>query len=209
MNILQINSSIYGDGGFSSQLAQRFVTQLERERGARVMVRDLSRDPIPHLDAARFGAFLAKPDDRTPAQQAVVDFSDRLIDEVRRADVIVLGVPMYNYGIPTQLKSWFDHIARAGVTFRYAESGPVGLLTGKRAFVLSTRGGFYAGTPRDAETPHVREFLALIGITDVEFIYAEGLSVGDGPRQAAIDDAHAAITKAAAQLPASAAATAA
>jgi FMN-dependent NADH-azoreductase len=109
-----------------------------------------------------------------------------LIDELKAADVVVLGLPMYNFGVPSQLKAYFDHVARAGVTFRYAEQGPVGLLTGKKAYVLATRGGSYAGTPRDLETGYVRQFLGFIGITDVEFVYAEGLAINEASRQASL-----------------------
>ena len=192
--ILKISSSIYSENGQSSQLGNQFIDALrEREPGARVIERDLARDPIPHLDAARFQAFLAKPEERTPEQQAVAGFSDALIDEVRRADVLVLGVPMYNYGIPTQLKAWFDHIARAGVTFKYTDRGAVGQLTGKKAVVFATRGGAYAGTPADHLAPHVRQFLGLLGIVDVEFVYAEGLAMGPDARDTGLAQARAAI----------------
>src|SRR5690349_1172039 len=139
--VLKINSSLYSQDGQSSQLARQFVDALrDRDPGLVLVERDLAREPIPHLDAARFQAFLAKPEERTAEQRAAAGFSDELIDELRRADVIVLGLPMYNFGVPSQLKAWFDHIARAGVTFRYTATGPVGLLTGKKAYVFATRG---------------------------------------------------------------------
>ena len=192
--ILKINSSIYSDAGQSSQLAAQFVDALlEREPGARVIERDLAREPIPHLDAARFQAFLTKPEERTAEQQAVAGFSDGLIDELRRADVVVLGVPMYNYGIPTQLKAWFDHIARAGVTFKFTDQGAVGLLTGKKVYVFATRGGAHAGTARDSQTAHVREFLGLLGMNEVEFTYAEGLAMGAEARDTSLAQARAAL----------------
>jgi FMN-dependent NADH-azoreductase len=192
--ILKINSSIYSNDGQSSQLAARFVDALrEREAGTRVIERDLAREPIPHLDAARFQAFLTRPEERTAEQQAVAEFSDSLIDELRRADVIVLGVPMYNYGIPTQLKAWFDHIARAGVTFKFTDQGAVGVLPGKKAYVFATRGGLYAGTAQDHQTPHVRQFLGLLGITEVEFVYAEGLAMGADAHDASLAQARAAL----------------
>jgi len=192
--ILKISSSIYSGNGQSSQLGNQFIDALrEREPGARVIERDLALEPIPHLDAARFQAFLTRPEERTPEPQAVAEFSDALIDELRRADVVVLGVPMYNYGIPTQLKAWFDHIARAGVTFKYTEQGPVGLLPGKKAFVFATRGGLYAGTPADHLAPHVRQFLGLLGIADVEFVYAEGMAMGAQARDTGLAQARAAI----------------
>ncbi len=148
--------------------------------------RDLARDPVPHLDAERFGAFIAKPEARTLKQDALVAYSDGLINELKQADVIVLGLPMYNFGVPSALKAYFDHIARAGVTFKYTEKGPVGLLTGKKAYVFATRGGLYEGTPRDTQTTYVRDFLAFLGIADVQFVYAEGLAMGDANKAASL-----------------------
>jgi FMN-dependent NADH-azoreductase len=198
MNILQINSSIFTSGGQSTLLADGFVALLAQGQSARVTVRDLALEPLPHLDGERFAAFLAQPAERSAAQQSAVDFSDRLIHELRAADVIVIGVPMYNFGIPSQLKAWFDHVARAGVTFRYTEKGPEGLLKGKKTYVFSTRGGQYAGTERDSQSAHVRDFLALLGLTDVTFIYAEGLAMGDATRQTRLNDAQATMRRLAA-----------
>jgi len=174
--ILHLSSSIFGEGGQSSRLASEFVAQFPQ---ARVIARDLGRHPLPHLDAERFGAFLAKANARTPQQQRVVEESDALIAELKAADTIVLGLPMYNFGLPSQLKAYFDHVARAGVTFKYTEKGSVGLLTGKKAYVFAARGGLYQGTPRDTQSAYVRDFLAFLGITDIEFVYAEGLALGE------------------------------
>lgn len=186
-NLFQIKSSLFSGNGQSTQLAQQFVDAWRAAHpDGKVVERDLGADPVPHLTAERFGAFLAKPEDRDAAQQAVVDFSDALIEELREADVIVLGLPMYNFGIPSTLKAYFDHIARAGVTFRYTATGPVGLLTGKKAYVFAARGGQYVGTPRDTQTGYVRDFLRFIGIDDVEFVYAEGLNMGEDSKQAAL-----------------------
>jgi FMN-dependent NADH-azoreductase len=124
--------------------------------------------------------------------------SDALIGELERADVIVIGLPMYNFGVPSTLKAYFDHVARAGVTFRYTAQGPVGLLTGKKAFVFATRGGRHAGTPSDLQTAFVRQFLGFIGIRDVQFVYAEGLALGAAERSAAVADALARIEQLAA-----------
>lgn len=184
--ILHLNSSIFGEGGQSSRLAGEFVARFPQ---ARVIARDLAKNPLPHLDAERFGAFLAKPEARTPAQAAVVAESDALIAELKAADTLVIGLPMYNFGLPTQLKAYFDHVARAGVTFKYTEKGAVGLLGGRKAYVFAARGGLYQGTPRDTQTPYVRDFLAFLGIADVEFVYAEGLALGDAAKSAAL--AHA------------------
>jgi FMN-dependent NADH-azoreductase len=188
--ILHLNSSIFGEGGQSSRLASQFVAHFA---GARVIQRDLSKNPLPHLDAERFGAFLSKPDARTPEQQQVLDESDALIAELKAADTLVIGLPMYNFGIPSQLKAYFDHVARAGVTFKYTDKGAVGLLTGKRAYVFAARGGLYQGTPRDTQTAYVRDFLAFVGITDVQFVYAEGLAIGEAQKQAAIAGAQRAL----------------
>jgi len=194
--LLQLNSSLYADDGQSSRLASQFVDLWRAANpGATVLVRDLASDPVPHLDAGRFAAFLAKEDARDASQRAVVAYSDMLIAELRRADVIVLGLPMYNFGMPSMLKAYFDHVARAGVTFRYTAQGPLGLLTGKQAYVFAARGGRYAGTPRDTQTPYVRDFLRFLGIDDVEFVYAEGLALGDASRQAALSQALSAIPR--------------
>lgn len=194
--LLQLNTSIFSDHGESSRLARHFAAAWHAQHPqATVLVRDLARDPVPHLTAERFQAFLAKPGERTPDQQAVVNFSDALIAELQRADVIALGLPLYNFGVPSALKAYFDHIARAGVTFRYTEKGPVGLLGGKKVYVLATRGGIYAGTPLDTETGYVRDFLGFLGMRDVEFVYAEGLAVSETAKQAGIAQAHHAIVR--------------
>ncbi len=189
--LLKINASLFSANGQSSQLTERFAAAWQASHpGSRVVERDLAANLVPHLDGARFMAFLAKPEERSAEQQAVVDFSDALIAELRAADAVVIGLPMYNFGIPSQLKAYFDHIARAGVTFRYTANGPEGLITGKKVYVLATRGGVYAGTPQDSQTAYVRDFLGFIGITDLEFIYAEGLNMGDESKNAALAQAH-------------------
>ncbi|HWD21773.1 MAG TPA: FMN-dependent NADH-azoreductase [Burkholderiales bacterium] len=201
MKVLQIKSSVFSGNGQSSRLADEFVALLRQQNpGARVVERDLAVEPVPHLDGARVAAFLAKPQERSTEQNAVLAYSDALIDELRRADVIVLGLPMYNFGVPSQLKAWFDHIARAGETFKYTDKGAVGLLTGKRAYVFAARGGVYAGTPNDWQTQYVRYFLEFLGITDVEFVYAEGLALGEESRNKGIAAARADVRRAAAQL---------
>lgn len=197
--LLELNASMFSSGGQSSRLADSFVAAWQASHpGAKVIRRDLAGDPVPHLSAERFQAFLAPADARSAGQKAVVEFSDSLIDELRRADVIVLGLPMYNFGVPSTLKSYFDHVARVGVTFRYTEKGPVGLLTGKKAYVFATRGGQYAGTPLDTQTAFVRTFLRFVGIDDVEFIYAEGLAMGDASKAGALARAQAELAELAA-----------
>ncbi len=196
--ILQLNTSLFGESGQSSRLAGEFSSALAGATGAAVMVRDLARQPVPHLTAERFAAFGTPATGRTLEQQRHVAESDALIEELRLADVLVLAVPMYNFGIPSTLKAYFDHVARAGVTFRYTPDGPVGLLGGKRAYVFATRGGRHAGTPADLQTAYLRQFLGFIGIHDVEFIYAEGLSLGSGQREQALAAALARIDQLAA-----------
>jgi len=184
--ILKLKTSIFSTDGQSSRLADDLVAALDADN---VITRDLAKDPVPHITAERFGAFLSKPENRTGEQQAVLDYSDALIDELKAADTIVLGLPMYNFGVPSTLKAYFDHIGRAGVTFRYTEKGPVGLLTGKKAYVVATRGGLYQGTSLDTQTKYVRDFLAFIGITDVEFVYAEGLAISEASETASLQQA--------------------
>jgi FMN-dependent NADH-azoreductase len=198
--LLQINASINNDNGQSSQLANRFVAAFRSSHpDAAVIVRDVaSGEAVPHLTAERFGAFVAKPEDRSSAQHAVVAYSDTLIDEIKRADVIVIGLPMYNFGVPSQLKAYFDHIARAGITFSYTETGPVGLLTGKKVYVFAARGGQYAGTAMDTQTSYVRDFLAFLGMKDVHFVYAEGLAMSAQSKEAGLAKAAAEIARIAA-----------
>jgi len=190
-NLLQINSSINNGKGESSQLARQFVeAYVASHPGTQVTQRDVAaHEAVPHLTAERFGAFITPPEQRNASQQAVVEYSDALINELKQADLIVLGLPMYNFGVPSQLKAYFDHIARAGVTFKYSDKGPVGLLTGKKAVVFAARGGIYAGTPMDTQTSYVRDFLRFIGIADVEFVYAEGLAYGPEAKAAAVSKA--------------------
>src|SRR5918992_1331670 len=181
MRILQVKSSVFSGNGASSRLAEEFVARLrEQHPEAEIVVRDLAADPVPHLDGARVAAFFSKPEERTDEQRIVVAYSDALIDELRRADVLVLGLPMYNFGVPSQLKAWFDHLARAGETFKYTDKGSVGLLKGKKAYVFAARGGVYGDN--HSQTQFVREFLAFIGLTDVEFVYADGLAMGEERR---------------------------
>lgn len=185
--LLQLNSSIFSSGGHSSQLADDFVAAwLINNPDTQVVIRDLANDPLPHLDAQRVSAFFTQSAARTPEQQVYVAESDTLIAELKQAEVIVIGLPMYNFGIPSTLKAYFDQIARAGVTFRYIETGPEGLLTGKKAYVFATRGGLYAGTPLDSQTNYVRDFLNFLGIANVEFVYAEGLNMGEQTKDMAL-----------------------
>jgi FMN-dependent NADH-azoreductase len=197
--LLQINTSIHADHGQSSQLATQFVQAFSRARPDwRIVRRDLASDTVPHLSAERFAAFVSAPQERNAAQREVVAYSDALIGELKQADVIVLGLPMYNFGVPSQLKAYFDHIARAGETFRYTANGPVGLLQGKRAYIFAARGGLYAGTALDTQTNYVRDFLRFVGIEDVEFVYAEGLAISPQSKASGLAAAATAIERLAA-----------
>jgi FMN-dependent NADH-azoreductase len=191
---LALKSSLSGDVALSSRLVDRFVAQRvdgDARDGVRavVVVRDLAAEPLPHLTAERFSALTTPAEQRTAAQARIAAESDELVAELQTADVIVIGLPMYNFGVPSTLKAYFDHVARAGVTFSYTAEGPRGLLTGKKVFVLATRGGRYSGTAQDVQSAFVRQFLGFIGLTDVEFVYAEGLALGAEQRAAAIAEA--------------------
>jgi FMN-dependent NADH-azoreductase len=198
--LLQINASINDDNSQSSRLANQFVAAFrDSHPGAKIVARHVAaNEPVPHLDGERFSAFITQPEVRSAAQHAVVAYSDTLINELQAADVIVLGLPMYNFGVPSQLKAYFDHIARAGVTFKYSDRGPVGLLTGKKAYVFAARGGLYVGTPLDTQTSYVRDFLRFVGIGDVEFVYAEGLNLSPQSKEAGLAKAASEIARLAA-----------
>jgi FMN-dependent NADH-azoreductase len=188
--LLQINTSLFSAHGQSTQLANEYVQEWQRKHpDDHLIVRDLASAPIPHLDAERLQALMTPIDQRSNVQRAIAAFSDALIDELRNADIVVLGLPLYNYGIPSALQAYFDHLARAGVTFQYTASGPVGFLTGKRAVVFATRGGHYVGTQNDNTTTQVRSLLGLLGIADVEFIYAEGLNISPDAKAQALQNA--------------------
>jgi FMN-dependent NADH-azoreductase len=194
--LLQINSSLFSDAGISSTLATAFVAGWQkRNPAATVIVRDLAKEPVPHLNAERFQAFLTRPDQRDAGQRAEAAYSDALIDELKRADVIVLGVPMYNFDVPSTLKAYFDHVARAGVTFNYTAQGPVGQLTGKKVYVFASRGGLYAGHQMDTQSAYLRNFLGLLGITDIEFVYAEGLAISPASKAASLAQAQLSVAR--------------
>lgn len=190
MQILQLNASARSEGSQSARLAGRVVERLlERTPQAAVARRDLAADPHPVLDEAALQALFTPAEQRTPEQAERVALDDALIAEVQAADVVVIGVPMYNFMITSQLKNWFDAIARARVTFRYTENGPEGLLTGKTVYVALTRGGVYRDTEADTQVPYLKKMLSFLGMTDVRFIYAEGLGLGDEAVEKAFDEA--------------------
>ena len=177
-NILIVRSSAGGAASVSNQLIDQLVADWGDDP-VQVTVRDLDAEPIPHLTSATVGALRRAAE--TDAEAGTRGLSDTLVAEVQAADVLVIGAPMYNFGIPSTLKAWFDHVLRAGVTFRYGAGGPEGLVTGKRAVVIETRGGVYSGgaaaAVMDAQEPHLRAMLGFIGVSDVAFVRAEGLAI--------------------------------
>jgi len=184
MNILQINSSARTEGSHSTRLANAVVERIRATNPeATLTVRDLSRSPHPQLDEAALGALFTPAEARTSAQAARVALDDALIAEIQAADTVVLGVPMYNFGVPAQLKNWIDAISRAQVTFRYTANGPEGLLKGKKVYVALTRGGQYRNTPNDTQVPYLQMILSFLGMTDVHYVYAEGLAMGPEAEQ--------------------------
>jgi len=197
--LLQINSSLNSDQGQSSMMASRYAQQwLKSNPDGRVVKRDLAAEPISHLDADGFSAFTTTPENRTAEQSAYAAASNALINELKSADAIVIGLPMYNFGVPSTLKAWIDQVARAGKTFQYTSDGPKGLLQDRPVIVFTTRGGFYKNTPMDTQTAYITQFLNFIGIQDIQMVYAEGLAMGDEERQTAIGNANKIIDRIAA-----------
>ncbi len=191
MKILQINSSARVQGSHSTQLANVIAARLlAAQPGATLTVRDLARQPHPALDEPTLQALFTPADQRTPEQAARVAQDDALIAELQAADTLVIGAPMYNLGVSSQLKHWIDAVSRARVTFAYTENGPVGLLTGKKVYVALTRGGRYRDSAMDTQMPYLRTVLGFLGMKEVSFIYAEGLNLGPDAERAAIAEAH-------------------
>ena len=179
MKILQINASARREGANSTRVANTIVARLQAANpAAQLTLRDLAVTPHPVLDEAALGALFTPVDQRSPEQAARVALDDALIAEIQAHDTLVLGVPMYNFGVPVQFKSWIDAISRAGVTFRYTETGPEGLLKGKKVYVALARGGLYRDTASDSQVPYLKSVLGFLGLSDVSFIYAEGLAMG-------------------------------
>jgi FMN-dependent NADH-azoreductase len=194
MNILQVNSSARVGGSQSSPLASAIAARLAAANpAAQLTVRDLALTPHPALDEAALGALFTPAGQRTPEQAARVARDDALIAELQAADALVLGVPMYNFSISTQLKNWIDAICRAQVTFRYTEKGPEGLLKGKKVYIALARGGVYRDGPGDSQVPYLKTVLGFLGLTDIRFFYAEGLAISPENAQKAIAQARAEI----------------
>jgi FMN-dependent NADH-azoreductase len=192
-NLLFITSSLSGADSKSRRIAAELVASWRQAHPAgSVIERDLTPETMPHLTMQTLGALMTQADQRDEAQVARVAAADALIEEVEAADTIVITVPMYNFGIPSTLKAWIDHIARAGRTFRYSETGPKGLLLGKKVYVVTARGGVYSEGPAhgfDFQEPYLRAVLGFLGITDVEFVHVEGLAISPESAAQAIDRA--------------------
>ena len=188
--VLVLNSSLSGEASASRALVQTAVDALSRP-GVAIIERDLGADPIPHLTPETVGA-IRGADPVTPAQVEARALQQELIAELKDADVLVIGAPMYNFAIPSGLKTWFDHVLRAGETFKYNEAGPEGLVTGKKAIVVLSRGGAYSEGPMaalDSQEPHLRTLLGFMGVTDVTFVRAEKLGFGPAAVEQAMGDA--------------------
>ncbi|MDX7988030.1 FMN-dependent NADH-azoreductase [Xenorhabdus sp. 12] len=178
--VLVLKSSILAQASQSSKMADYFVGEwLSHHPDSQVTERDLAKNPVPVLDSEIFNALRQISTELSEQQKAALALSDEMVAELKTHDIIVITAPMYNFTIPTHLKNYFDLVARAGLTFQYTEKGPEGLLKGKRAIILASNGGFHKDSPRDTITPYLRVFLGFIGITDVEFVYAEGLSLNE------------------------------
>jgi len=176
MNILHIDSSALGNQSASRELSAAVVADLTRASATRVVYRDLDSQPLPHLTASA----LSRTDEVAAAE------ADRVMAEFLSADVIVIGAPMYNFGIPSTLKAWIDRVAIAGKTFRYTAEGPEGLAGGRRVIIASTRGGVYGNGPRDHQENYLRTVFEFLGIRDIEFVRAEGLARSAQQRDQAI-----------------------
>lgn len=183
MQILQIISSARGAESYSTRLSQGIIDKLlAAQPGSTVVVRNVATHPFPHLEEAHLQAYFAPAESRSPEQQQAVRHSDEAIAEVMAADVLVIGVPFYNFSIASSLKAWLDHLTRAGITFRYTPTGPEGLITGKKVYLAVASGGIYSEGPQQAAdfaTPYLRWMLGFLGLTDVTVARAEGIKLPD------------------------------
>lgn len=191
-HVLIIESSARQQDSVSRQLTRAFIQQWQAAHpGDQINVRDVAANPLPHLDADLLGGWMKPAEQRSMPEQEAFERSNQLTDELLAADVLVLAAPMYNFTIPSTLKAWLDHVLRAGITFQYTPTGPQGLLQGKRAIVLTARGGIHAGAGSDHQEPYLRQAMAFIGIHDVEFIHAEGLNMSGDFHEKGVNQAKA------------------
>ncbi len=190
-NVLIVDSAATGNSSVSRRLTRELEAVLRCRGPVRIVHRDVGSNPVPHLVAETTPA-IRGADAETDAARDALALSDSLIAELKTADLVVIGAPMYNFGIASTLKAWFDHVLRAGITFRYSETGPEGLLRNKKAIVIESRAGLYSSgpsAPMDGQEPHLRTLLGFMGLDDVTFVRAEKLAFG--PEQAAASIAEA------------------
>jgi FMN-dependent NADH-azoreductase len=190
-NVLIVDSAATGDASVSRRLTRELESILRRRGPVRIVHRDVGARPVPHLTAATTPAIRGAEAETDEARDALA-LSDELIAELKAADIVVIGAPMYNFGMPSTLKAWFDHVLRAGITFRYSEAGPEGLLKGKKAIVVESRAGLYSTGPSavmDSQEPHLRTLLGFMGLDDMSFVRAEKLAFGPDSAAASIAEA--------------------
>ncbi|TFY91253.1 FMN-dependent NADH-azoreductase [Pseudomonas nabeulensis] len=197
MKLLHIDSSILGDNSASRQLSAGVVKAWQlAEPGVEITYRDVAAEGINHFSGATLGALGTPAEQRDAAQQHEADLSAKTLAEFLAADAVVIGAPMYNFTIPTQLKAWIDRIAVAGQTFRYTEAGPEGLCGNKKVIIVSTSGGLHAGQATGvAHEDYLKVLLGFLGITDIEFVRAHGLAYGDEVRSKSLSDANTLINE--------------
>lgn len=197
--ILHINSSVRSEGSVSRQLTAEFIAQWRSSHPeTEIVERDLANDPVPHLNEQMMGAFFTPAEQRTADQAAIVELSDALLKELFDADIIVIGAPMYNFSVASSLKAWIDHVARAGLTFKYTSEGPIGLVQGKKVYVFTSRGGVYSEGPgknMDFHETYLRGVLSFLGMNDVSFIHTEGLGMGPEATERAMEKSRQAIAE--------------
>ncbi|MFC3052112.1 FMN-dependent NADH-azoreductase [Kordiimonas pumila] len=186
--LLHITASIRGDKSISRTLSQKLVQKLSADTDFQIIERDLSKNDLPYVSESRFSANSTPKNERTQEQKELSVIADTLIEELQAADIIVLGIPVYNFGVPAVFKAWADLVARTGTTFKYTETGPVGLLQGKKAYLVLVSGGMPIGGDIDFMSPWVKFFLGFLGIKDVEMITADGIMGQDGEEK--IQKAH-------------------
>ena len=188
--ILRLDSSLFGKQGASTQLNDQLVTHLKsRHENVQVVHRDLADEHLPHFTANFVQALSKAPNDRSAEEAAHVALADQLIRELREADILVIGAPMYNFSVPSILKTWMDHVARAGDTFKYTSTGPVGLLSDTKVYINASRGGLHKDQTTDGVVPLLKSFFSLLGLNDITVIYAEGLNMGEENRGKAFAEA--------------------
>jgi len=192
-NILFVNSSPRGNASYSAQIANRVIEELRQaEPGARLVVRDLTQNPLPHIDDDFITATRTATGPQNDKQRAALAQSNVLVDELLAADTVVIAAPMINFSVASTLKAWIDYVARAGRTFSYSEAGPKGLATGKRVIVVSASGGVYSvgdSTAFDSQVPWLKNVLGFLGMTNVEIIRVEGTAFGPEAAEKAVQSA--------------------